>query len=104
MKPKITRVEAIGVYIRNDNPGRSVHMRKGTLSELRGGKLMDRPVFFYIFRGKEKIVMRLELARDWYPKYGSHVCGDQHNQQPDLLAKLGERQDTTWEKWRKTDE
>lgn len=76
-------------------------MRKGTLTELRGGKLMDRPVFFYMFRGKEKIVMRHELARDWHPKYGSHACGDQHNQHPDLLSKLGERQNTTLDKWRK---
>lgn len=75
-------------------------MRHGTLIEQRSGKLVHRPVFFFMRQLREIIVTHDELKNDWYPAHGSHVLGDQHNKRPDLLSPLGDRQDTRWETWR----
>ena len=96
---KITAVQRIGTYCRVSD-GSQVDMRHGILIEQRNGKQGRFPIFFFMRKLREVIVSRDELCRDWYPKYGSHVCGDQYNKKPDMLAQFGDRQDTTWEKWK----
>lgn len=96
---KITAVQRIGTYCRVSDDSQ-VDMRKGALLEDYSGKVKHTIVFFFIRKFRHVFVSRDELCRDWYPKYGSHVCGDQHNKKPDMLARFGDRQDTRWEAWR----
>lgn len=85
---KITNSKRIGQYVRNDNHKRIVEMQCGTLVEDRGGKTMKRIVFFFLRKGSHVVVTRIELATEWHPKFGIHVCGDQHNKHPDLFGAM----------------
>lgn len=88
----------IGTYVHRD--GRKVDMRTGMQRVVIDEKETWRKVFFYMFRGHEKVISRDELFNDWNHILGNHIFGTQAGFQRDILGYTGYHQDCSLEAWK----